>query len=468
MTHRTDILILGGGPTGLGAALRVQEKGLDWHLLEAEGHFGGLASSWVDDKGFTWDLGGHVQFSHYETFDRYMDLALGPEGWYSHERESWVWMRKRFIPYPFQNNLHRLDPEERTACVEGLRKAAQEQVSVSRVQVSNFREWILATFGGGIAGVFLLPYNYKVWAIPPEKMDCHWVGERVAVPDLHQVMRSMETGQDQISWGPNRTFRFPKNGGTGAVWEALGRRLPLSRVTLGSPVVAIDPDRRQVQTGDGRVWLYERLISTLPLNHLIRMTPGVVAESEAERLVYSATHIVGVGMDGRPPESLKTKCWMYFPEPNSPYYRVTVFTNYSPANAPRPGEQWSLMSETSESADKPVRREQLMEETLRALQEDGLLPDRQRVISIVERFLPQGYPTPFLGRDAVVDPMLRAFESRDIYSRGRFGAWKYEVGNQDHCFAQGYEWVERLAANGGAEYEPTLFTPNVVNGRRNP
>jgi hypothetical protein len=42
------------------------------------------------------------------------------------------------------------------------------------------------------------------------------------------------------------------------------------------------------------------------------------------------------------------------------------------------------------------------------------------------------------------------------------------VANQDHSFAQGYECVERLLSGGGEEQEPTLFTPDVVNGRRNP
>ena len=159
---------------------------------------------------------------------------------------------------------------------------------------------------------------------------------------------------------------------------------------------------------------------------------------------------------------------MYFPDGNSPYYRVTVFTNYSPANAARPGEQWSLMTETSESSMKPVQQDSLVQETLLALEEDGLIPDRGAICSVVHKRLAQGYPTPFLGRDAVVDPLLRAFEAADIWSRGRFGAWKYEVANQDHSFAQGYECIERLVVSGGPDCEPTLFTPDVVNNRRNP
>ena len=45
---------------------------------------------------------------------------------------------------------------------------------------------------------------------------------------------------------------------------------------------------------------------------------------------------------------------MYFPEDNCPFYRATVFSNYSPNVVAKPGQQWSLMLEVSESPDKPV------------------------------------------------------------------------------------------------------------------
>src|SRR5690349_6492550 len=115
------ILIIGAGPTGLGAAHRLHEVGYDnWTMLEAGPVAGGLSASVTDEKGFTWDLGGHVQFSHYRYFDNLMDDLLGTDGWIWHDRESWVWLRDSFVPYPFQMNVRRLPQAEMKECVAGL------------------------------------------------------------------------------------------------------------------------------------------------------------------------------------------------------------------------------------------------------------------------------------------------------------------------------------------------------------
>lgn len=464
--NETGTLVLGGGPTGLGAACRLHELGEEWMLLEAQTQFGGLAGSFLDERGFTWDMGGHVQFSHYDTFDRYMELALGSEGWLTHQRKCWIWLKNRFVPYPFQDNLHRLDPEDCWACVKGLMDA---KAHADGTNPKDFGEWMIATFGDGITNMFMRPYNAKVWAYPPSAMDFGWIEQRVPVPEFQKVLRSICLQEDAVSWGPNAVFRFPVKGGTGAVWNSIGGQLPGDRVHLGKRVVRVDAKQKRVVTECGDEFGYEHLISSIPLNHLIRLHGGDIVDTQlADSLVYSATNIVGVGVDGPTPDHLKTKSWMYFPEDNSPYYRVTVFSNQSPNNVGRPGRQWSLMAETAESPAKPVQVESLQDDTVRAMIEDQLLPKNPFVISLVHRRLEQGYPTPFLGRDSVVDPVLRVFEEVNIFSRGRFGAWKYEVANQDHSFAQGYECVQRIVQKGGPEMEPTLFTPAVVNRQRNP
>ncbi len=87
------IVILGAGPTGLGAGARLHQQGhKDWALFDAFAGAGGLACTDVTAEGFLFDMGGHVIFSHYNFFDQLLEAAVGSgeEHWAQHERVSHV------------------------------------------------------------------------------------------------------------------------------------------------------------------------------------------------------------------------------------------------------------------------------------------------------------------------------------------------------------------------------------------
>ena len=436
------ILVLGAGPTGLGAAWRLAEHGHDdWTVVDAAPGPGGLATSFVDDAGFTWDIGGHVLFSHWRYFDRLMVEALG-DAWVEHEREAWIWIRNGWIPYPIQNNIWRLPPEDLAHCLEGLVEAHRAPVNGAP---AHFGEWLRRAFGTGLCETFMDPYNFKVWAYPPECLGVGWMGERVATVDLARVLRNFVFRSDDVSWGPNATFRFPLHGGTGAIWQAVASRLPAGRLHFDRRVVAVSTRDRQVQYADGSRGWYDTLVSTMPLDLLLgAITDRPDLSIHAPRFVHSSSHVVGVGLEGQPPAELRTKCWMYFPEPDSPYYRVTVFSNYSPNNVARPGEQWSLMAEVSESHAKPVDASRVVADVVAAFRRAGFIDDAARIVTTVHRRMEHGYPTPWRERDDVLGTVLPELEACGILSRGRFGAWRYEVSNQDHSLLQGVEAVDRV------------------------
>lgn len=428
------VLIIGAGPCGLGAAFRLKECGFeDFLVLEAGSNPGGLASSYKDTQGFTWDIGGHVQFSHYEDFDRVMELAL-PNGWLTHQRESWVWIYDRFVPYPFQNNIARLPPDVRDRCVQDLESLARGPAGTPK----NFGEWIDLSFGEELARIFMRPYNFKVWAYAPEELSYVWIGERVAKIDLARIKENIRLQRDDLSWGPNAVFRFPKEGGTGAIWKSVAHLIGSQHIRLNSKVSEIRHKNKICVLSSGDEISYDVLLSSIPIPQLYK----ICGLSWRGDLRFSNSHIIGVGLRGQAPKELATKCWMYFPESHFPFYRVTVFSNYSPANVPDAKSYWSLMCETASSPSKPVDQEKLSDETLRGLLRAGWIKSQEDVVSVWQYVARPGYPTPSLDRDLWVKKALEELRPMDIHTRGRFGLWRYEVSNQDHTFMQGFEWAD--------------------------
>ena len=438
------IVIIGAGPTGLAAGYRLRELGhTNFVMLEAREKVGGLASSETSPNGFVYDIGGHVLFSHYEYFDTLFDKLLGDE-YQLLLRESWVWMCDRFLPYPFQNNIKYLPREVVLECLMGLIEAQREPLDLARFR--NFEELIYGVFGKGIAKYFMMPYNFKVWAHPPAMMNKEWIGERVSVVDIARVLGNVVLDRDDAGWGPNSTFKYPRHGGTGGLFARMQPYVQ-DNLRLESPVAGVDIEAKEVLLRDGSRERYDMLLSTMPLDLLVQSmssgeVPPVVRE-QAARLRHSGSHIVGVGLEQPAPSK---KCWMYFPEGSSPFYRVTYLSNYSPEVVPDASRNYSLLAEISHSEFKPDDRDTVIERTVQGMVNTQLLKDADRA-DIVDTFLIERdytYPTPSLERDpalAVLHPWL---ESRDIYSRGRFGAWRYEVGNMDHSVAQGVEWVNRV------------------------
>ena len=180
--------------------------------------------------------------------------------------------------------------------------------------------------------------------------------------------------------------------------------------------------------------------------HLVSLVDGIPSglQAAASSLRSSAVHVVGVGLTGNRPPELDTKCWMYFPDAHSPYFRITVFSNYSPHNVPPDCGAWSLMAEVCDTPHRRVDEATVTDLVVAAMRTDRLIPASARIESLWHRRLPHGYPTPTVHRDQALNVLLPALEQMRIYSRGRFGAWKNQVSNQDHCFMQGVELADRL------------------------
>jgi len=212
------------------------------------------------------------------------------------------------------------------------------------------------------------------------------------------------------------------------LYERVAEALP-KPVQLHKEATEIDIQSHEVAFADGSRTSYDRLITTMPIPELLkRMShcpPSV--RTAARDLHHTEGFFVGIGVADPCPSS---KCWMYFPESDTPFYRVTYLSNYSPQVTPGPG-YFSLLAEISASPYKEERADDIIERTIRGMVSANLLtPDQatQRIVSKQLLRVPYSYPVPTIGRDsalAIIQPWLM---EHGIYSRGRFGAWRYEIG----------------------------------------
>jgi protoporphyrinogen oxidase len=432
-----SILIIGAGPCGLACGRELDRLGhRDWLILERLDHAGGLASSVVDPAGFTWDMGGHVVFSHFGEFDALLAEAMGTDV-LKHDRSSYVRFDGRWVPYPFQNNLRHLPDRITQECLDGLAGASGGSGEM------NFRTWMLATFGEGITRHFMEPYNWKVWATPTEWMASNWIAERVSVIDYDRALRNVQEGNDDLAWGPNNRFVFPAMGGTGEIYRRLA--IPLEdRIRYGAEVTSVDAGQRVVHL-NGDQLPFSALVSTMPLDRLATVITDSPAEvrSAAARLRHNSVYMVGVGYEA---PAADEKSWMYFPQSHAPFYRATNFAKYSPANVPDGdvSRYCAYMTETAYSPEKPEPRAGLEERVEEGLRNSGVVAARPAVASIHVEDIEYAYPVPTLDRDTslgIIQPWLMG---HGILSRGRFGSWRYEIGNMDHAVKMGIDAARRM------------------------
>lgn len=85
-------------------------------------------------------------------------------------------------------------------------------------------------------------------------MNAIWVGERVAAPNVKLPTRNVVLNKVAGNWGPNATFRFPAEGGTGGIWIVVAKTLEQKKTRFGAhgTVIKVDAEAKKVHLKDGQ------------------------------------------------------------------------------------------------------------------------------------------------------------------------------------------------------------------------
>jgi protoporphyrinogen oxidase len=440
-----DTLILGAGLCGMSAAYHLQEAGAgDLLILERDDRPGGLARTERHGE-FAFDRSIHILYTDDEYVASWICDDLLRDNLVRQSRRSFCYSHGIYTEYPYQLNNHGLPADVIAANILGLIEA--HEARAGNAPPANYEEWILQTFGRGIAENFMLPYNRRQWAWDLKLMSYSWVGERVPMPRLEDVVRGALQPPSQ-RMGPNRDFWYPREGGIEALARSLAPRLRPGTVRLGTEVVGVDWSSKTVRCADGSSIGYRRLVSTLPLPRLIGLMREVPAEvsAAAAGLRSNVVHTVNVGLRGGVSTGAEPMHWVYFPHDETVFHRISFPHEFSPFMAP-PGCS-SIQAEISESSHRPVDRDNLIEQTLAGLCRVGLLTEsearpssdggRVEVAEVVT--LEPAYVIYDLWHEENTTLIAEWLGEHDVETRGRFGEWEYF--NMDHSMLSGKHAAE--------------------------
>jgi protoporphyrinogen oxidase len=433
------VIVIGAGPAGITAALKLAEGGAEVVLLEAGNEVGGLARSF-DLWGQRVDCGPHRFFSSDKIVNDFFHELIGKE-YTIVNRLTRIYYRNRFFYYPLQafNALGNLP----------LWTVFQILISyvLQRIKpITNpktFEEWVVNKFGRKLYTIFFKNYSEKLWGIPCSKIDAEWAAQRIKKLSLWEAVKSAIVGN---KGNKHKTlvdqFAYPNNG-TGSLYERAKEQFLKAGGSLqfGHPVKNIlqDPSGKAigVELQDGTRYLADELISTMPLTIMVKgleHSPANVLNA-CNQLYYRNTLLVYVEVDAM---DLFPDNWIYVHSPEVLHGRITNFRNWSPSLTNNKKstilclEYWCFEKDAIWKASATEMGELAVKE-LRILK---LLKEEHSVLNTHLLHIPKCYPVYETGFQANVDTIKNYLDTiPNLLVIGRYGAFKYN--NQDHSILMG-------------------------------
>lgn len=415
----SPVVVLGAGLTGLSAAWHLRRAGGVCRVFERADRPGGHAVT-LDDDGFRFDRTGHLLHLR-DAEMRRLALSWIGDDWVEVERRSMIWSSGVYTRYPFQANTLGLPPAVAYECVVGFVRAQLAKERGEAPTPQNFEQYCLVHFGEGISRHFMIPYNTRLWGVPPSAISAAWCERFVPRPSLEDVLAGA-VGHAPRELGYNTRFVYPRLG-IGVLSDGLAKAA--GDLELGRSVVAVDWKQRRVVVeptagGASESVPYEVAVSTLPLPVLCeRLVDAPAPVREAGRRL-TCTHLwyLDVALDVPCGQPLH---WVYVPEAKYPFYRVGCYSNFSAAMAP--AGKANLYVELADRAAPDLAA--LLPAVAAGLTELGIVPGPEAIRFARLRRIDYAYVVFDHAYFEALDVIRPFLSEHRIVSTGRYGGWNY-------------------------------------------
>ncbi len=458
-----DLVIVGGGPSGLAAAHEAAEAGARVTVIEREPLVGGLSRT-LQFAGNRFDIGPHRFFTKNDEINALFERVLG-EDVLRVSRFSRILHDGHYFDYPLTplNAMFGMGLGSSIAIFASY-AAARLRAGLAPRRIETFEDWVTDRFGRRLYEAFFKGYTEKVWGVPCRSISSEWAAQRIRGLSLGAVAHN-------ALFKPKRkkikslvdAFLYPRHG-AGQVYERMAAIVTGkgSAVLTGATVRSLRREGARVRAATiwrkngGRAEVEGRFfLVSAPITDLVEMIdppppPEVLAAARALRF---RDHI-GVNFVIRGP--LFPDNWLYVHDKDVALARIGNYRRFSPAMASGPDVS-PITAEYFAFPDDPLARlpdARLIAHAIEELTRLRILTPDQVIDGFVVRSR-KAYPVMEMGYErhlATIKAWLDGFEN--LLPIGRSGMFKYN--NQDHAMATGL-----LAARTALDVR--LFDPWAVN-----
>jgi len=267
-----DVLIIGGGVSGLIAGIELAKNNKKVILLEKEDTVGGQCRTEVLKSGedtYRFDYGGHRFITNNEVLLSFVEEILGDDLLVA-QRSSVILHQNKVYEYPLNlKNLFQVAPFKLLAgaSIDTLKIIFK----LVKPDNSNFSSWITSRFGKTLYDNFFGPYTQKLWGVEPEKLSADWAGQRISLLDLKDVAKKLLFKNKKTARTYAKSYRYPKYG-----FGGLPKKMAKQFESLGGTIVlneGVDKfiyENNIIQSvhSKNNVYTAKEIISTMPLNEM--------------------------------------------------------------------------------------------------------------------------------------------------------------------------------------------------------
>ena len=410
---KRENVILGAGMTGLSAGIN-----LEMEVVECNSVPGGNCMSYYigldgkrtkrNDKAYRFEIGGgHWIFgADKEIFNFITALTLVK----IYERKSAVYLPELdlFVPFPIQNHLFYLPKSIRETVLKEILKS-------ENCPVTTLADWLEINFGKTLCELFFFPFHHLYTAglysqISPQDPFKSPVNKEL-------IIKGAENKTPTV--GYNATFIYPQYGLDSLVEKMVQK----CHIYFNKNVIKFDVKKKEIIFTDRTSLAYETIISTLPLNKVLKM-----AGFEYGNL-YPYTSILVINIGGKKGEKCPDDYWVYIPRSKAGFHRVGFYSNVDISFLPSTTRSDS--SEVSIYVEKAFKMnakpslpeiEKICEEVIQELKSWGFITEAE-VVSTAWVEIAYTWQWPKLNKR---DKALCMLRKHGIYQTGRYGKWKFQ------------------------------------------